>query len=783
MKNDYTHNLLNLKNVFHTEKNKSGYSRRELKNNQGFSIEQIKKLISQLESIKEFWLEDEKILKNEEIITSVGTKVLAKSNRVMELFIPNLENVNAAYTSSDPNFYIVGVKIVKEKHVITYSLPKGTLQKAIDKLKRLISFLDKNNINFVDNSTIEFGCKKESILKKYNFNKTNFANLIVDVYYIDSFELEDNKEVFNYLRSEENKNTSKIVTFYKTGRDINDILSEIGIKINLSNKIDALSFCFSSIEDIDLIESKIPYLVSMSIVDVFKTDDVKTQKLDDEQYLSEENIFLVNSLPNPTNEPIVGVIDTFYKENKQCQLSKWIESVNMLNINQNDNYYTDADFDHAMNVSSLIVCGNKLNPRLEDNCGFFKVKHFGIFSNGGLISKAYKDIEEIVIKNREIKVWNISFGEHREIRQNSISLLASLLDNLSNKYDIIFVVCGTNDKNESLNSPENNLKAIGSPADSINSIVVNSVDFQNKPAEYSRVGPVLNFYKKPDLAYYGGTIQEPILAIDVHGHEVYRRGTSFSTPFITRKIAFMIYKLGLSKEVAKALLLCSCKLEENDDPKLLGYGVPPIKIEEIVKAKSDEILFYIDGYSEEFKTYNYDIPFPTQDNKLPYSFTTFLVYFPQTIRNQGVDYSNEELEFSFGRKNVNTGELVSLNKGENKFINNKWLTEEELRNNNKKWDNVKFIKEKLTSKTRPKTNFGEETGYYGFSIRKFRRNNFLPNKPIKFGMVVKVKCIDQKDRYDRFKELCRLKGWVINEIDIDLTNRINAILNDDIEFN
>ncbi len=783
MKSDYTHNLLSLKNVFHTEKNKSGYSRRELKDNQGFSIEQIKKLISQLESIKEFWLEHENILKNEEIITSVGTKVLAKSNRVMELFIPNFENVNAVYTSSEPNFYIVGVKIVKEKHVITYSLPKGTLQKAIDKLKRLISFLDKNNIDFVDNSTIKSGCKKESILKKYNFNKTNFANLIVDIYYIDSFELEDNKEVFNYLRSEENKNTSKILTFYKTDRDIDDILSEIGIKINLSNKIDALSFCFSSIEDIDLIESKIPYLVSMSIVDIFKNDDVKTHKLDDDQYLCEDNEFFVDKLPNPTNEPIVGVIDTFYKENKQCQLSKWIESVNMLNINQNDNYYTDSDFDHAMNVSSLIVCGNKLNPRLEDNCGFFKVKHFGIFSNGGLISKAYKDIEEIVIKNREIKVWNISFGEHREIRQNSISLLASLLDNLSNKYDIIFVVCGTNDKNESLNNSENNLKAIGSPADSINSIVVNSVNFQNKPAEYSRVGPVLNFYKKPDLAYYGGTIQEPLLAIDVHGDEVYRRGTSFSTPFITRKIAFMIYKLGLSKEVAKALLLCSCKLEEDDDPKLLGNGVPPIKIEEIVKAKSDEILFCIDGYSEEFKTYNYDIPFPTQDNKLPYSFTTFLVYFPQTIRNQGVDYSNEELEFSFGRKNVNTGELLSLNKGENKFINDKWLTEEELRNNNKKWDNVKFIKEKLTSKTRPKTNFGEETGYYGFSIRKFRRNNFLPNKPIKFGMVVKVKCIDQKDRYDRFKELCRLKGWVINEIDIDLTNRINAILNDDIEFN
>ena len=35
---------------------------------------------------------------------------------------------------------------------------------------------------------------------------------------------------------------------------------------------------------------------------------------------------------------------------------------------------------------------------------------------------------------------------------------------------------------------------IGSPADSLNSLVVNAVDFRGKSASYTRVGPVLSFF-------------------------------------------------------------------------------------------------------------------------------------------------------------------------------------------------------------------------------------------------------------------------------------------------
>lgn len=45
---------------------------------------------------------------------------------------------------------------------------------------------------------------------------------------------------------------------------------------------------------------------------------------------------------------------------------------------------------------------------------------------------------------------------------------------------------------------------VGSPADSLNAMVVNSVTMENESASYSRRGPVLSFFHKPDVSYYGG---------------------------------------------------------------------------------------------------------------------------------------------------------------------------------------------------------------------------------------------------------------------------------------
>ena len=89
--------------------------------------------------------------------------------------------------------------------------------------------------------------------------------------------------------------------------------------------------------------------------------------------------------------------------------------------------------------------------------------------------------------------------------------------------NVIFVVSGTNDNREI----QEGILKVGAPADSLNSLVVNSVRRDGQPAGYSRKGNILSFYNKPDISYYGGDFNDRITAYTSYGtEEVY--GTSFA---------------------------------------------------------------------------------------------------------------------------------------------------------------------------------------------------------------------------------------------------------------
>ena len=77
-----------------------------------------------------------------------------------------------------------------------------------------------------------------------------------------------------------------------------------------------------------------------------------------------------------------------------------------------------------------------------------------------------------------------------EIKPNFISPEASELDKIQSKYEVIFIVAGTNDNEKTRK------KKIGAPADTLNSLVVNSVDFSGRSASYTRNGPVLSLINR-----------------------------------------------------------------------------------------------------------------------------------------------------------------------------------------------------------------------------------------------------------------------------------------------
>ena len=383
-------------------------------------------------------------------------------------------------------------------------------------------------------------------------------------------------------------------------------------------------------------------------------------------------------------------------------------------------------------------------------------------------------IKKIVAENKDIKVWNLSLGSELEINQNFVSPEAAVLDDIQFNNDVVFVVSGTNKPDD-----EGAEKRIGAPADSINSVVVNSVDFDNQPAVYSRTGPVLSFFNKPDLCYYGGTSEDRLTVYASYG-KCKTYGTSFAAPWITRKMAFLIYKMSMTREVAKALLIDSAagwkKCEHAS--KIAGYGIVPKDIDNIVQCQNDEIRFVISEVSELFDTYNYNIPVPVYQDSQPFIAKATLCYFPKCSRNQGVDYTDTELDLHFGRIKDDKLKPIDNNiqNDEGKFI----LKEGRARQLYRKWDNIKLIGEELKDSPRARKLYGD--GRWGISLKTKERLLGNAGKGLNFGLVITLKEINGQNRLDEFVRLCSLRGWLVNRINVENQIDVYNKAEQDVEF-
>ena len=503
------------------------------------------------------------------------------------------------------------------------------------------------------------------------------------------------------------------------------------------------------------------------------TKDDILQGEEDDDYFPELPI------PHPQNEPVVGVIDTQF--NTDVYFSEWVEYHNMLDPNIP---LRDEDYHHGTEVTSIIVDGPKGNPDIDDGCGRFRVRHFGVATSGSFSSFAVlRSIRSIVASNRDIKVWNLSLGSTKEISPSFISPEAAELDRIQSEYDVLFVVAGTN-RPDGETKP--NMK-IGAPADSLNSLVVNSVAFNKKPASYGRVGPVLSFFHKPDISYYGGDgpmfFDRIAVCRDTHG-AFYASGTSLAAPWITRKMAYLIHVMGLSREVAKALIIdAAAGWDRKDDPSnSIGYGVVPIHISDIIHSEDEEIRFILSGTADEYETYTYNLPVPVINNAHPFYARATLVYFPHCDRNQGVDYTSTEMDIHFGRLNTTKAKpvIMSINDNVQAEEGLRVIYEENARKQYRKWDNVKHISDVIKSRAVARKAY--DAGLWGLSIKTKERMQPRGKKSLPFGVVVTLKEMNGVNRIEDFKKLCMARGWLVTKLDVQ--NRIDIYLRaeEEVEF-
>lgn len=721
-------NLIQLKGKFEQAKRMGGGGKPKLSKGRDIKYNLVIKLINDLKQIKEEW-KSQTIL-SKVLINVHYNKIVAKSNRMKVLF-----SVGKNITSDSS---IVGAKFSDDnspKHIITHYISHDILNNAIEKLINISNIMEDNSVKIID-------C--------YNFDKINIKQslkqLLIDVSFIEKFSIPQEDSNAKYTND-------AIISIYKTDGNARDVLEKFGIDDIVPSRILDETTILLTPEQFTKLKIRAPFLIAMSVSDISE--------------LSQENFDFkpqsTISIPEPKNEPTIGVIDTLF--DKRVYFSDWVTYKDCVD----DNIPKEKiDYKHGTEVSSIIVDGPSFNKNLDDGCGRFRVRHFGVakakqFSSFSIL----RSIKDIVDENRDIKVWNLSLGSKLEINKNSISPEAAILDKIQYEYDdIIFVISGTN------KTLDSNAKIIGSPADSINSLVVNSVKLNNVPASYTRTGPVLSFFVKPDISYYGGDINELIRTCSSNGENLVM-GTSYSAPWITRKIAYLIYVLGLSREVAKALIIHSAtgwdKINKQDILSK-GYGVVPIRIEDVINSKDDEIKFIISGISEKYDTYAYNIPIPKDKEKHPFIAKATLCYFPACSKNQGVDYTDTELDIHFGQIDSLKKRINSINsnfQNEDEFS----TFEKDARLMFRKWDNVKHISDVLKKVNRGKKAY-TEMGFWGLSLKTTERLEEKKGIGLKFGIVVTLKEINGVNRIDSFIKSCISCGWLVNRIDVE--NKIDV---------
>lgn len=707
----------------------------------------IQKVKKDIEQLILFWNSERRPFTGA-LVSVRYNKIVAKSNRISGL-------LKGRATSSA----VVGAKYNENKtaHIITYYVDIEDLEKSVALLKATGDIVRTVYDGCVDKHKFSDKAYCSHVDQYKSIRNSTFRQVIADISYIDGL------EVPNETVATKSNGPNSIVSLYDVHMDITTLLNKIGIENVFGSRVVGSNTVSLTTDQLRILQKSAPYLISMSV--------------DDEEQLSLDEHSVYNNgyedatsryIPRPKDEPIIGVIDKLF--DNRVYFSDWVENHDMVDESIPRSI---EDYVHGTGVSSIIVDGPSLNPQFDDGCGRFRVRHFGVATGRRFSSSmVMQQVEKIILANKDIKVWNFSLGSELEISDNFVSFEAAVLDRLQYENDIIFVVSGTNDT-------ACRHRKIGSPADSINSLVVNAVELNNKPAEYGRTGPALSFYVKPDVSYYG--------YFDVCRPNAIVRceGTSYAAPWIARKLSYLIDVLKLSREVAKAMIIDAARgwsVDGNLNTLIqCGYGVVPIHINDIVYSSDGEIKFIVSDKSIKWNTYEYHFPVPMRDDRYPYVARATMCYFPLCTRSQGVDYTNTELNIHFGRIDDNNRiKDIKGDKQNQDGVNGVYIYEDEARKNFRKWDNVKICTEQFGEHTRPRKSYKYKN--WGMEIKTTNRVNYADGRDIRFGVVVTLKEIRGINRFDEFVRNCILNGWLVNRINISSQIEINEKVNENIEL-
>lgn len=320
-----------------------------------------------------------------------------------------------------------------------------------------------------------------------------------------------------------------------------------------------------------------------------------------------------SAMPTPDPDvdyPIVGLVDGGVT--KQGPVAAWSAgSIDFMG-------QPDAYREHGSFIAGLLVNGGALNPRQPLEvlpCRYFDFDLYTDddtvfqlnYENGFVDLMRQLDIQ-LADKPEGLRVINMSLNPMELTDPSGYSYAAALLDELSDRHDVIFVVSAGNlgtliERDRWPSDPLPALQQIASyphlgqdrvyvPGETARNLTVGALELVDakgttRPARYSRRGPATSAGVKPDFGHIGGclTSGSPLASVDVDGHS--RRewhGTSFAAPSVAKTLALLDHAieghqprellLGLMYHFAKMPKHLSSKELAGVAKDFAGFGIP-----------------------------------------------------------------------------------------------------------------------------------------------------------------------------------------------------------------
>ncbi|ELW1649070.1 S8 family peptidase [Enterobacter oligotrophicus] len=436
-------------------------------------------------------------------------------------------------------------------------------------------------------------------------------------------------------------------------------------------------------------------------------------------------------IENDVDYPVVGIVDT------------GVSSIDVLDdwrVGGSDFIMsTQQDRSHGTFIAGLISGGNAINSRAgmlgEMPCKFYdldlyptnKTDFSANYPRGFVDFLRQLDAEVQEAKRYGVRIFNMSLSLLTPVEDDSYSFYASMIDEISDVHDVIFVLPAGNLNQQLLREvwPNTHTEALGmlakyryqgkdrllQPCESIRSISVGALDFSEninklKPAQYTRRGPGPSLGIKPDVCHVGGTLNQDtgLYSLSTSGKIISGCGTSYAAPLVAKTLAVLDKQISgyVSKEVLYGMLIHHAQIPHVLKKKELkeiardfvGFGLPPIANDIVLYDDSTITLVFNGKLSNNYDELDFDFTWPKSltddEGKCRGDVTLTLIYSPFCDTRFGHEFIRMNLDACLrqAEHNEDTGNITF--KGIPKDSIKSHYEEELIKNGMKWWPTKKF---------------------------------------------------------------------------------------------